>query len=171
MPLFIERLPFHSWIDATKNPPIPHRSILMPMLMSESSLPVPPSISIVQDWVLDTGSRGEAFAWRGHLLTAGMDPDIRRLPHPIMIRTVAGIVTVPVRDVDLWLLSNLQPSLPPFRIQLVRGLPFRDVRRLPDPQLERPLIGIEAMRTAGLRVEIDFTNDTVSVWTPDQSRP
>jgi hypothetical protein len=51
---------------------------------------------------------------------------------------------------------------------LHRGLPFRDVPTRPDPLLQRPLIGIRAMRAAGLRVEIDFASDTISVWTPDR---
>ena len=34
-----------------------------------------PPVAGVQDWVLDTGNRGEAFAWRYHLVQAGLDPD------------------------------------------------------------------------------------------------
>ena len=76
-------------------------------------------------------------------------------------------MTVPVRDVDLWLVSNLATSPPPpYRIVLHRGLPFLDTPAVPDPHWQRPLIGVRALRTAGLRVEIDFGHDTVSVWTP-----
>jgi hypothetical protein len=45
------------------------------------------------------------------------------------------------------------------------------VPTLPDPQFQRPLIGIRALRTAGLRLEIDFAADTVSVRTPDVPTP
>ena len=38
--------------------------------------------------------------------------------------------------------------------------------RIRIPHFQRPLIGIRAMRSAGLRVEIDFAADTISVWTP-----
>ena len=79
---------------------------------------------------------------------------------------------MPVRDADLWLVSNipaLQPT--PYRITLHRGLPFHDVPTVPDPQFQRPLIGIRALRSARLRVEIDFDADTVSVWTPDVPTP
>jgi hypothetical protein len=84
------------------------------------------------------------------------------------IQTVAGRLTVPVRYAHLWLVSNI-PALrsDPYRMILHRGLPFQDVPTRPDPQLQRPLIGIRALRAAGLKVEIDFANDTVSVWTPD----
>jgi len=77
-----------------------------------------------------------------------------------------GKVTVPVRDADLWLVSNLPSPPDPFRIVLHRGLPFHDVSTVPDPQFQRPLIGVRALRLAGLKVELDFARDTVSVWTP-----
>ena len=50
-------------------------------------------------------------------------------------------------------------------------LPFQDTPTVPDPHWQRPLIGIRALRSAGLRVEIDFAHDTVSVWTPDSVSP
>ncbi len=90
----------------------------------------------------------------------------------MMIRTVTGKVSVPVRDVDLWLISHLQgPPLEPYRIVLHRGLPFQDTPAIPDPHFQRPLIGVRALRSAGLRIEIDFARDTVSVWTPDPVAP
>jgi hypothetical protein len=45
------------------------------------------------------------------------------------------------------------------------------VPALPDPQFQRPLIDIRALRSARLRVETDFASDTVSVWTPDLTTP
>jgi hypothetical protein len=172
MPLFIDRLPFHCWIDATRSPPLSYWTVVLPIMVSEPSLVVPPAVSLVQEWALDTGNRGEAFAWRHQLLQAGLDPDQGRLPQPMTIRTVAGKVSVPVRDVDLWLVSNLpgQP-LPPYRIVLHRGLPFQDTPTVPDPHFQRPLIGIRALRSALLKVEIDFARDNVSVWTPDPIGP
>jgi hypothetical protein len=172
MPLFIERLPFHSWTDATRSPPLSYWTVVLPVIVAEPSLSGPPPVAGVQEWVLDTGNRGEAFAWRHHLLLAGLDPDQGRLPQPMTVRTVAGKVTVPVRDVDLWLVSNLLVAPPdPYRLVLHRGLPFLDVPAVPDPHVQRPLIGIRALRSAGLKVEIDFAQDTVSVWTPDAARP
>src|SRR5438876_6987801 len=103
-------------------------------MLAEPTLTAPPPVALVQEWALDTGNRGEAFAWRHHLLQAGLDPDQGRLPQPMTILTVTGKVSVPVRDVDLWLVSNLpgQP-LEPYRIVLHRGLPFHDTARVPDP--------------------------------------
>jgi hypothetical protein len=168
VPLFIDRLPFHRWTDFTRTSPSSQWTIVIPIVLAEPTLLHPPSVALATDWVLDTGNLGEAFAWRKHLVQAGLDPDQGRLPSPMIIRTVAGRLTVPVLDADLWLVSNI-PALrsDPYRMVLHRGLPFHNVPTRPDPQFQRPLIGIRALRAAGLKVEIDFANDTVSVWTPD----
>ena len=172
MPLFIDRLPFETWTDATRSPPLSYWTVVLPVMLAEPSLLVPPPVARVQMWALDTGNRGEAFAWRHHLLQAGLDPDQGRLPQPMTVRTITGKVNVPVRDVDLWLVSMLPgPPLEPYRLVLHRGLPFQDTATIPDPHFQRPLLGIRALRTAGLRVEIDFAQDTVSVWTPDPVGP
>src|SRR6266498_2909424 len=101
MPLFIDRLPFHCWIDATRTPSNPHWTIVLPLLLTEPALTVPPAAAPVQDWVLDTENRGEAFAWRHHLLQAGLDPDQHRRSKSIGIRTVAGFISVPAHNADL----------------------------------------------------------------------
>ncbi|MBY0229551.1 MAG: hypothetical protein K2W96_09755 [Gemmataceae bacterium] len=167
MPLFIDRLPFNRWVDATRQPLVENWTIVLPVMLTDSTVVVPP-VAGVQEWALDTGSRGEAFAWRHHLLQAGLDPLAYRLPRPMRIRTVSGQVIVPVREADLWLVSNI-PALmsTPYRIPLASGVPFQDAPTLPDPHYNRPLIGMRALRTAGVRVELDFGADTVSVWTPD----
>jgi hypothetical protein len=167
MPLFIDRLPFHCWTDLTRTPPLWYWTVVLPVIVAEPWLASPPATGAEQEWVLDTGNRGEAFAWRHHLVLANVDPDQGRLPLPMTIRSVTGSATVPVRDADLWLVSNLAGATPAaYRIVLHRGLPFHDSVSLPDPHFQRPLIGIRALRTAGLKVEIDFAGDTVSVWTP-----
>ena len=172
MPLFIDRLPFHRWTDPTRSPPLTYWTIVLPLAMTDPSLSSPPAVTQSEEWVLDTGNRGEAFAWRHHLVKAGLDPNRFRMPQPMSIRTVTGRFTAPVRDVDLWLISNLPgPLLAPYRIVLHRGLPYRDVPTIPDPEFQRPLIGIRALRSAGLRAEIDFRQDTISIWTPDAAAP
>lgn len=172
MPLFIDRLPFHQWTDPTRTPALTYWTVVLPVILTEPTLLRQPTVAGVQEWMLDTGNRGEAFAWRHHLIHAGIDPDQSRMPQSMTIRTVSGRLTVPVRDADLWLVSNI-PALQsmPCRITLHRGLPFHDVPTLPDPQFQRPLLGIRALRSAKLRVEIDFSSDTVSVWTPDPTTP
>jgi hypothetical protein len=129
----------------------------------------------VQYWLFDTGYRGDAFAWRQHLQTAGLDPDVKRAPGTARLAWAVGSEQyVPARDAKLWLLSNL-PAFQgsPFRLELQRGILFRDVSDLPDPQWNRPLIGLRVLRRARLRVELDFDPGTISVWTPDdvEARP
>jgi hypothetical protein len=168
VPLFIDQLPFHRWTDFTRTPPFTDWTVVLPIVLTELALLNPPSLTSATDWVLDTGNRAEAFAWRHHLIQAGLDPDQSRMPSPMIIRTVAGRVTCPVVDADLWLVSNVAAlRSTPYRMILHRGLPFHDVLSRPDPQFQRPLIGIRAFRSAALKVEIDFANDTVSVWMPD----
>lgn len=116
-------------------------SIVLPLIVTEPFIVNPPAIALVQDWVLDTGNSGEGFAWRNHLVTAGIDPDQHRMPTLVSIRTAAGKKLVPVRDMSLWLVSNL-PSHTPYRIVLERGLPFDDAAIIPDPNLQRPMIGM-----------------------------
>jgi hypothetical protein len=172
VPLFIDRLPFHVWIDSTRTPPLTYWTVVLPVILAEPTFTTPPAVALVQEWALDTGNRGEAFAWRHHLVQAGLNPDQLRLPQPMTIRTVAGRVTVPVRDADLWLVSNLTVSPPPpYRLVLHRGLPFQDTTTIPDPQFPRPLVGMRALRSARLRIEIDYANEAVSIWTPDPPGP
>jgi len=169
VPLFIDRLPFHCWTDTTRTPASSQWTIVLPVVLTEPTLLNPPPVVSATDWVLDTGNRGEAFAWRHHIIQAGLDPDQDRMPLPLIVRTVAGRLTVPVRYAHLWLVSNV-PALrsTPYRMVLHRGLPFHDVPTRPDPQFQRPIIGIRALRAAGLKVEIEFANDMISVWTPDR---
>jgi len=166
--LFLDRFPFHFWTDPTRTPPLAYWTVVLPLVLAEPNLLALPAALVPQDWALDTGNRGEGYAWRQHLIQAGLDPDQNRMANPVAITAVVGgKTTVPARQADLWLVSNI-PALAnqPYRIPLQRGLPFQDVAAIPDPQFNRPLIGVRALRRGGLRVEIDFGSDTVSVWTP-----
>lgn len=169
MPLFIDHLPLHVWTDQSRTPPLTYWSIALPVLLTEPGLPGPPSGLAPQEWVLDTGNTGEAFAWRHHLVQAGLDPDVRRVPGSIRLAVPGGQSSpVPIREGELWLVSNLPSPQELFhRLQLDRGLPFLDVPTRPDPHYHRPLIGMRALRRARLRIELDLANDAVSVWTPD----
>jgi hypothetical protein len=167
VPLFIDRLPLHCWTDQTQTP-LSHWSVALPVLVTEAGLAAPPAGLPLQHWHLDTGHTGEAFAWRHHLQAAGLDPDQGHAPGAAALTSsLAGKLLVPVRQADLWLVSNI-PALQgrPYPVRLERGVPFRDLTALPDPNLNRPLIGMRALRRARLRVEVDFDADVVSVWVP-----
>jgi hypothetical protein len=169
VPLFIDRQPLASWTDQTRSPPVTHWAVTLPVLISEPGLLAPPAGLPVVVWYLDTGHDGEAFAWRHHLLAAGLDPDQRRAAGQITLTTSLGTrMQIPIRAADLWLVSNV-PALQnsPFRLPLSRGIPFRDVPAIPDPHLNRPVIGMRTLHRARLRVELNCVDETVSVWTPD----
>ena len=135
MPLFIDRLPLHSWTDNTPD------AAPAPTGLSPSRCSSP-----TQDWhrplacpsssgFFDPGSFGEAFAWRSHLLSEGLDPDQNRAPFSIVVTSsMGGRLQAPVRRADLWLVSNVAEfQNAPYRVPLERGIPFRNVPTLPDP--------------------------------------
>jgi len=168
VPLFIDRLPFSSWTNQTATPPVTQWSVVLPIIVTEVGVATPFSGAPSLDWALDTGFHGEAFAWRKHLITVGLDPDVNRAPGLITLTSTLAIrQVVPIRLAELWLASNIPGSVAPaWPLPLRRGIAFRDVPTSPDPNLNRPLLGMRVLRRAGLRVELDFANDTVSVWTP-----
>src|SRR5262245_53402569 len=174
MPLFIDRLPFHSWTDRTRTPAQRHWSVVLSVFVTDRGLPAPAAGAVVQEWLLDTGSRGEGFAWRHHLVAAGLDPDVHQDPTRVAVTTAATgtKVTHPVRRANFWLVSNL-PALQnsPLRMAIEPGIPFRDVPTLPDPNLHRLRSGLRVLRRAQLRIELDCAHDTVSIWTPDPPAP
>jgi hypothetical protein len=55
VPLFIDRLPFHCWTDSTQIPAVSHWTIVLPIVLTEPTLPNPPSVASATDWALDTG--------------------------------------------------------------------------------------------------------------------
>jgi hypothetical protein len=85
---------------------------------------------------------------------------------PRFLRPAFGrSVAFPTRRLVLWLISNIPAeNQRPYRIELNPGFSFHDTPA-PDPRFDRPLIGIQAMLRAGLRMQIDFADETVSVWT------
>jgi hypothetical protein len=167
MPLFLDRLPLHRWTDQTRTPPLEYWSVVFPVLVTESGLNAPPS-GTPQQWVCDTGNNGEAFAWRRHLEAAGLDPDVRQSFRQVRAVVPGGRqLILPVREADLWLVSNVAAYQgAPHPLRLDRGVSFIDLPTIPDPNLNRPLIGMRALRRARLRVELDFGAGAVSVWVP-----
>jgi hypothetical protein len=99
------------------------------VIPAEPGLPAPPPAVQPQEWVLDTGNTGEAFAWRQHLTAAGLDPDTGRAGILAITSSLGGKKQfVPIRQADLWLVSNI-PALAnsPYRLEAFPGIPFRDV--------------------------------------------
>jgi hypothetical protein len=116
---------------------------------------------------VDTRFTWDAFAWRHHLVEAGLNPNQLRKSLVSLTPLGGAPQAFPVRSADLWLVSNI-PALRswPYRIALKSGIAFRDVGSLPNPQSNCPLLGMRALAAAGLRIEIDFRRQTVSAWVP-----
>jgi hypothetical protein len=164
--LLLDRLPLHCWTDQTHTPSTRHWSVRLPIIPSPAGSP-PLPVAKPQDWVLDTGFSGEAFAWRHHLDAAGLDPDQERdLPIALRWSATGQRTQVPVREADLWIVSNC-PDVGPFCMYLDGGIAFIDRHvTAPDPEFHRALIGMRALRRAQLTVEINFVGLTVSIRTP-----
>jgi hypothetical protein len=141
------------------------------LVVTEPGLEQPPDRSPVTTWQLDTGFTGDAFAWREHLVTAGLDPDVRR--HHTDARISASVVgdwtSLPVRQSDLWLVSNLEELRGEhYPLRLRHGIVFRD-----SPIIEqnrsaaRALIGMRLLFRSKLKVELDLQAGTLSIWIPE----
>lgn len=166
--LFIDCLPLHCWTDHNHTPPVRHYSVRVSVIPTDAGMEQPPPGVKAQDWIVDIGFTGEAFASRLHLEDAGFDlskgsAGKARFRSPV---TRNAIVT-PVREADLWLVSNI-PRLAskPFFLSLDRGIAYPDERVERDSHSFRALIGMRALRRARLKMEVDFAESTVSVWTP-----
>jgi hypothetical protein len=166
VPLFIDHLPLYAWTRRTALSEERLLSVCLPCLLSDPDQKPAPKAQ-PQRWALDTRFTGEAYAWRHHLVAAGLDPDRFRNRSAFLPPLGGSPQEFPVRGADLWLVSNIPHLRPtPWRITLRRGIAFRNRRALPDPETNCPLLGLRALERAGLRVAIDFARATVSVWTP-----
>jgi hypothetical protein len=164
--LFIDRLPFHWWMPNTGT--AKYWSVSVPALVTERDSRLSPAPAYFQPWRIDTGCSGDTFAWRGHLLEAGLDPR-RKIVRSTRAVLGGGSVReeLLIRSGDLWLYSNI-PALhgQPYRLPLHPGITFvnREIRG--DPRYATPAVGMQAQRRAGVRIELDFVNDTLSLWVP-----
>ncbi len=168
MLLFIDRLPLYSWVPPGTLSQKHLLAVSLPVVVTD---PGSRPRSRPQRWALDTRFTGEAYAWRHHLVEAGLDPDVRRNGSTYLAPLGGGPQEFPLRRASLWLASNI-PSLRanPYRIKLEDGIAFRDVRSLSNPQTNCPLLGMRALEEAGLRVLIDCAGEAVSVWVPSPWR-
>jgi hypothetical protein len=163
--LLIDRLPFHQWVDRTRQPPREHWSIRLPVLISAPGLDAPPAGATIQEWVFDIGFTAQAFAWRWHLENAGIDLELWDVPSNSSVRSSIDNRKEPVRicQVDVWLPEF--PTRNDGRIErLDLEVMYRDISNRPDPQLNRPLLGLRSFMSVGVKAEIDFLAKTTSMW-------
>jgi hypothetical protein len=164
MVLFIDRLPLYSWAPSRTAASL--LAVSAPMIITDPGARPHPGAR-PQRWAIDTRFTGEAYAWRPHLLEAGLNPDLRRSDRAWLTPLGGAPQPFPVRAADLWLVSNLPAWRgQPYRLQLARGIAFRDVGVLRNPESTCPLLGMRALESAGLKVLIDFAGRTVSIGVP-----
>jgi hypothetical protein len=146
-------------------------TVSLPVVIADPGLPAPPPRVRPQRWAIDTRFSGEAYAWRHHLLEAGIDPNALRTGSISLTPLGGSPQPFPLRDADLWLFSNI-PALQgkPWRLELDEGVAVRDVPHLPNPEINCPLIGMRALVGSGLTVKLDLAQNTVSLWTPGSRR-
>jgi hypothetical protein len=137
VPLFLDNLPLHSWIDTAPSRPVRRWSVLLPAVLSPAEWARFPRPEAAQParWKFDTGCPFGAYAWRHHLRQAGLRPDIHLADAEDAAWSAFGHrEKLPVRTAALWLFSNI-PALrdKPFRLALSPGITFID-RDCPEPQ-------------------------------------
>jgi hypothetical protein len=163
---FIAHLPLYSWTRQTPTGPQRLLAAALPVLLSDPDQGSP-GTSRPQRWAIDTRFTAEAYAWRSHLVEAGLDPNEWHNGSQSLTPLGSRPQMLPLRLANLWLVSNI-PHLrqTPWLLPLAQGIAFRNQRSIPDPDTTCPLLGMRALHGAGLRLTIDFRRETVSVWTP-----
>jgi len=97
---------------------------------------------------------------------AGMDPRVLTRVGGIRI----GGERLPLFEVDVWLHTNVPgkrdivTNKPPFRLELDEGVAIYPRTMTSAPRL--PLLGLRALRVAGLRLSIDGQTQRVTIRTP-----
>ena len=166
--LHIDRLPFHRWLDQTRSSPREQWSIRLPVIISDPGLDGPPPASKTQEWVFDIGLTAQAFAWRAHLEDAGVDLYRWDVPSNSSIRSSIDNRKEPVKicQADVWLPEF--PCRDDGRIERLEiEVLYRDESKRPDPQFNRPLLGLRCFMSARAKAEIDFAARTTSMWWPN----
>jgi hypothetical protein len=164
VPIFIDRLPMREVLASYAGRTLRTCYPLLPGILTEPGEEEAP-LDQCRPWKVDTGNALGAVTWRFHLEQAGLDPEHNLLPHSVSILSAnSAAETLPIRRANLWLVSNI-PSLRsrPLRLSLGIGFPFYN-RPHPNPRDRYPLLGVAALRRAGVRLQMDFARLTLSVW-------
>ena len=168
MKLFIQDEAFFG-IDPS-NPTPQHVEIRLSMAITEPDIPEPPATTTTLDFVLDTGA-DDALVFPNDLLDFGIIPEEGVSGgKETFILADGSKIELSRRDVTLWLYSNI-PGLEdqPYPIDLNGGVVvFPD----PDPGVNvSPLLGMNPLLDAALKIEINAQTQQFSVWVPDDETP
>jgi hypothetical protein len=168
MKLFLDNIPFSEEPrEDLYGRPLRHVVILLPITMIEPDAHAPPEAPTRLEFVLDTAADYTVVS-RKDLAVSGIDPDGPKGGEMLGIMADGSIDRFEMRDVTLWLHSNLPDySTQPKRIDLNGGVVIR-----PDPNPNefppaRPLLGINALLDGRLRILLDADIKRCSVWVPE----
>jgi hypothetical protein len=166
MPLFIKDVPFFQGQGTNpEGEEFEYVEVRLPMSITEPVGSNPPDDFNV-DFVLDTGS-DTAIVSQDHLRDSHI-PLSGASGGRIWVTWADGTKTLEqTRDASLWLYSNLSQwkDRPPYKIELNGGV----VVCKESKSSIRPLLGLNQLVDAGLRIELDAEKQLISVWVPDDS--
>jgi len=178
MPLFIKKARFSEEIIKDSDDILRRIDIRLPIAITKPSVSVPPRSPVIFEFVLDTGA-DYANVFPSQLLHSSIIPDASGGMVPLLLYD-CSMIFVNMCDVTLWLYSNLKEFRnKPFRIDLNGGvviLPENQIQKKNSENdhnnstrdnLPNPLLGMNALIDAGLKIELNAQSHRYSVWTPD----
>ncbi len=166
MNLFIHKMPFAKFRSSDQSLKS-FNEIRVLMLISEPFVDTPPMGAPAIEFMIDTGC-SHAIITKETLSKVGIS-----LSGPI-----GGLVDVelsdgsmtrkPTRDLTLWLCSNL-PNFAnyPYRIDVNGGAAIFNHSYRNEWKEARPILGINCLVDAGIKMDIDFRLKYFSVWVPN----
>ena len=166
MPLFIQDEPFTVEIDPME-PEIQRVEIRLRIALTEPIASTPPESVKSRVFVLDTAA-DYASIFPDDLVESAL-PAAGPLGGLIPVILWDGSqIERPMRDVTLWLYSNL-PELEnhPYRIDLNGGVVVLPTPASQVVNLLKPLLGMNALLDGNLRVELNCRTRHFSIWIPD----
>jgi len=178
MILFIDNEPF-TVKPADSDPTLQHVEISLSVALTEPTAEAPAQPSAALDFILDTGS-DYASVYPENLDAFGI-PLEGPLGGWLEVRTIDGRwIEFPTRDVTLWLYSNMaDKESRPYPVQLSRGVVVLldpvsptdppDSAELKHRADRRPLLGMNSLLDAKLRIELDAREKRFSAWVPSDS--
>ena len=166
MRLFIEDEPFAEELDPEEQS-IRRVEIRLKVAITEPMVAAPPQEVKPLEFVLDTAS-DYATVFPNDLWTSGLSVAGPSGGWVTIILWDGSGIKRPMRDVTLWLYSNL-PSFEnqAHRIDLNGGVV---VLKVPDPDvanLVKPVLGMNALLDAGVQIKLDCRAKHFSVWIPE----
>lgn len=178
MPLFIKNVRFSEEIVKDSDEILRRIDIRLRIAITKPSVSAPPKSPVILEFVLDTGA-DYANVFPSQLLHSNIIPDSSGGKVPLILYD-GSMIFVNMCDVTFWLYSNLKEfHHKPFKIDLNGGVVIlpenqtqkkngeKDLKNSTIDNLPNPLLGMNVLIDAGLKIELNAQTHRYSVWTPD----